>query len=91
MIERSSQDGDELRILDDTGCLTPEVLCFSAELPPEQRAAVELQLAGWSGEQIAAALGRSPAAVKMLRFRALQRLRTALVPTAGSHPNGDER
>jgi RNA polymerase sigma-70 factor, ECF subfamily len=49
-----------------------------ATLPDEQRAAVELQLAGWPGEQIAAALDRSPEAVRMLRHRAITRLRTFL-------------
>jgi len=49
-----------------------------AQLSDEQRAAVELKLAGWSGEQIAAALGKSQAAVKMHRYRALDRLRTLL-------------
>jgi RNA polymerase sigma-70 factor (ECF subfamily) len=49
-----------------------------AELPDDQRAAVELHLAGWSGEQIASALGRSAPAIRMLRFRALARLRRRL-------------
>jgi len=48
------------------------------ELPEDQRTAVELQLAGWSGDQIAAALGRSPAAVYMLRARALARMERTL-------------
>lgn len=51
-----------------------------AALPEEQRTAVELQLAGWSSEHIGAALGRSPGAVRMLRLRALQRLRVLLEP-----------
>ncbi len=59
-----------------------------ASLPVEQRAAIELQLAGWSGEEIAGALGKSPAAVKMLRLRALRRLRALL--TRGEAP-GKER
>lgn len=57
-----------------------------ATLPDEQRAAVELQLAGRPGEQIAAALGRSPEAVRMLRHRAIIRLRGILAderPTGG--------
>ncbi|HYI14782.1 MAG TPA: sigma-70 family RNA polymerase sigma factor [Thermomicrobiales bacterium] len=57
-----------------------------ATLPDEQRAAIELQLAGWPGEQIAAALDRSPEAVRMLRHRAITRLRDILVdddPTGG--------
>ena len=32
---------DELRVLDGKGCLTLEVLCFSDELSPDQRAVVE--------------------------------------------------
>jgi RNA polymerase sigma-70 factor (ECF subfamily) len=59
-----------------------------ATLPDEQRAAVELQLAGWSGVQIAAALDRSPEAVRMLRYRAITRLRTILTD---DDPNGGRR
>lgn len=47
-------------------------------LPDGQRATVELQLIGWNDGQIAAALDRSPAAVRMLRLRALGRLRAFL-------------
>lgn len=50
-----------------------------ALLPDDQRATLELQLADWSGKQIAETLGKSPAAVKMLRYRALQRLRRVLL------------
>jgi RNA polymerase sigma-70 factor (ECF subfamily) len=57
-----------------------------AALPEAQRLAVELKLAGWSGEQIAATLGRSPAAVKQLRFRALGQLRTVLAEDEGDRP-----
>jgi RNA polymerase sigma-70 factor (ECF subfamily) len=49
-----------------------------AQLPEEQRLVIELQLADWSGEQIAAAIGRSHGAVRMLRLRAVQQLRAAL-------------
>ena len=56
-----------------------------ATLPEEQQAAVELGLAGWSGEEIAAALGKSADAVKMLRYRALVRLRAKL--TACDRPS----
>lgn len=49
-----------------------------AMLSDEQRTVLELQLAGWSGTQIAAALGTSPAAVKMHRYRAINRLRQIL-------------
>jgi len=44
-------------------------------LPAEQRTVLELQFTGWSGAQIAAALERSPGAVRMLRLRAIERLR----------------
>lgn len=54
-----------------------------SQLTDEQRLAIELQLAGWSGPQIAEVLGKSPQAIKMLRFRALQRLRECLTRVAG--------
>ena len=57
-----------------------ELRAALATLSDEQRAAVELRLAGWSGEQIGAVLGRSPDAVKMLRSRAIGRLRAGLAP-----------
>lgn len=47
-------------------------------LPGEQRLVLELQLAGWSGEQTARVLGKRLGAVKMLRFRAIARLREVL-------------
>lgn len=47
-------------------------------LTSEQRAVLDLQLAGLTGEEIARALGKSPGAVKMLRFRAVERLREHL-------------
>jgi RNA polymerase sigma-70 factor (ECF subfamily) len=49
-----------------------------ARLPEDQRAVVELRLAGLRGPEIAAALGRSHAAVKMLQLRAYGRLRDLL-------------
>ena len=49
-----------------------------AQLTAEQRAIIELPYAGWTGEQIADALGRSPNAVKQLRYRTLRRLRMLL-------------
>jgi RNA polymerase sigma-70 factor (ECF subfamily) len=48
------------------------------QLPTDQRVTLELQLTGWSTEQIAAALGRSPNAVRIIRFRAFRRLRPLL-------------
>ena len=50
-----------------------------ATLPDEQRATIELQLLGWPDERIAGALGKSPAAVRMLRYRAHRRLRLLLI------------
>lgn len=55
-----------------------QLLLALAQLSEEQRTVVELQLAGWTGVQAAAATGKSPAAVKMLRYRAIIRLRTIL-------------
>lgn len=51
-----------------------------AELPDEQRTVLELQFAGWSGQEIVAALGKSPAAVRKARQRAVERLRGLLDP-----------
>ena len=56
------------------------LLAAMAELPDEQRNVLELQFAGWSGAQIAAALGKSPAAVRMTRHRAVKRLEKLLNP-----------
>ena len=53
-----------------------------ARLPEDQRAVVELRLAGWSWEEIAGALGKSVDAARMLRARALSRLRASLDPSA---------
>jgi RNA polymerase sigma-70 factor (ECF subfamily) len=48
-------------------------------LPEDQRAVLELQLAGWSSEQIGAALGKSPSAIRMTRARAIKHLRGSLI------------
>ncbi len=53
-----------------------------AALPAEQRAVIELPYAGWSSDELATLLARSPAAIKQLRYRAVQRLR-ALLTDAG--------
>lgn len=55
-----------------------------AQLPADQRAVLELQLSGWAGPEIAAAVGKSHAAVKMLRFRAMERLRQLLAEDGGA-------
>jgi RNA polymerase sigma factor (sigma-70 family) len=48
------------------------------QLPVDQRAIVELRLAGHTGPEIAAILGRSLASVKFAQFRAYGRLRELL-------------
>ncbi len=53
------------------------------QLTPDQQEVIQLRLAGLSGPEIADAKGRSPAAVKMLQFRAMQSLRTILRPDDG--------
>lgn len=57
-----------------------------AELLPDQRHAIELRLAGLSGAEVATAMGRTHRAVKMLQFRAFQRLRQILGP-GQAHPD----
>jgi RNA polymerase sigma factor (sigma-70 family) len=52
-------------------------------LPDAQRRVVELRLAGLTGPEMAAVLGRSHAAVKMLQLRAIDRLRVLLGPVNG--------
>jgi RNA polymerase sigma-70 factor (ECF subfamily) len=51
-------------------------------LPGDQRAAIELELAGLANQEIAAALGRNAGSTRVLRFRATQRLRTMLAGPA---------
>ncbi len=54
------------------------LLLALAQLPDDQRTAVELPAAGWSDAQIGEILCKSTAAVRMLRYRAMQRLQQAL-------------
>lgn len=54
------------------------LLAAVARLPDDQRTAIELRLAGLSGLEIAATLGRSHDAVRKLQLRALERLRADL-------------
>lgn len=49
-----------------------------ARLPEDQRRVLELRLAGLTGLEIATVLGRSLGSVKMLQFRAVERLRVLL-------------
>lgn len=66
---------DELALLDDLGRAVRAAL---RQLSPEQRDVVELRLAGLTGPEIAAALGKSHAAVRVAQFRAYARLRILL-------------
>lgn len=66
--EEHALAGDEQRMLwNQLACLTPE-----------QRCVVELRLAGLTDQEIAQVLGRSHGAIRMIQFRAVARLRTAL-------------
>jgi RNA polymerase sigma-70 factor (ECF subfamily) len=62
-----------------------------AQLPAEQRQILELRLAGLTGPEIAAVLGRSLGAVKIAQVRAFARLRRALAPDGaeGGHGHAD--
>lgn len=62
-----------------------------ARLPGEQRAVVELRLAGLTGAEIGAALGKSRGAVDAAQFRAVANLRALLGvgPGAGKGRDGD--
>jgi RNA polymerase sigma-70 factor (ECF subfamily) len=57
-----------------------EIRALLARLPADQRHVVEMRLAGLSNQEIAAALGRSVGATKMLHVRALTTLRALLQP-----------
>ena len=62
-----------------TAALEQRVLLDAvSRLPDDQRTAVELRLAGLTGAEVAAAMGRSHDAIKKLQLRALKRLRTEL-------------
>lgn len=53
------------------------------QLTPDQRAIVELRLAGLTDREIAAVLGRSHGSVRTMQYRALQRLRILMNATEG--------
>jgi RNA polymerase sigma factor (sigma-70 family) len=59
-----------------------ELRAAITQLSDDQRDVVDLRLTGLTGPEIAASLGKSHAAVKMLQLRAVQKLRTLL-----DHPN----
>lgn len=49
-----------------------------SRLPEDYRRAIELRIAGLTGREIGAEMGRSPDAVKMMHLRAIDRLRAEL-------------
>jgi RNA polymerase sigma factor (sigma-70 family) len=61
-----------------------------SSLPTDQRRVLELRLAGLTGAEIADALGRSVAAIKMLQLRAMTRLRTDLGASRGTKETDDD-
>lgn len=80
---------------------TPEAAALGAEkvrelrallvaLPPAQRRALELRLAGLDGSEVAAAMGRSSQAVRLLQFRAIAKLRLLMGVAAGASKGDDD-
>ncbi len=59
-----------------------EVQAAIGMLKEEQRTVLELYFSGWTGEQIAAVLGRSAGAVRMLHLRAVERVRQIILDNA---------
>ncbi|MFN8590311.1 MAG: sigma-70 family RNA polymerase sigma factor [Thermomicrobiales bacterium] len=57
------------------------VRALLAALPPDQRQILELRLAGLTGPEIAAVLGRTLGAVKIAQVRAFARLRATFDPS----------
>ena len=55
-----------------------EIVRLLARLPADQRRVVELRLAGLSGNEIGAVLGRTRGSVDTLQFRAVARMRALL-------------
>lgn len=72
----SSERSPELHALDSD--LKDQLECAIRALPPDQRAAMELRLAGLTGIECASALGKRPEAVRMLQHRAFVSLRDTL-------------
>jgi hypothetical protein len=54
--------------------------CPTSSVPFWSCSSRDLQFAGWSGGEIAGALGKSPAAIRMARHRAVERLKKLLNP-----------
>lgn len=76
VLDRAPSPEDHAAFMDDVSRLKQAL----ALLTDEQRAVVELRLAGLSGIEISRALGKSHAAIKMLQHRAIEHLRDVLQP-----------
>ena len=79
---------EETALSNEDGCMVRELL---ARLPPDQRQILELRLAGLTGPEIAAALGRGLGAVKIAQVRAFARLRATLDPASSPAEEGREQ
>jgi RNA polymerase sigma-70 factor, ECF subfamily len=78
---------------DDLACAGDEIARLRAaldRLSEDQRRVVELRLTGLTGPEIAEAMGRGHAAVKMLQLRAVDRLRALLAPPADAPATREE-
>ncbi|MFN8662396.1 MAG: sigma-70 family RNA polymerase sigma factor [Thermomicrobiales bacterium] len=60
---------------------TRALVAALAQLTSDQRQVIELRLAGLTGAEIGAALGRSQGAIAVTQHRAMRRLRQLLTPT----------
>jgi RNA polymerase sigma-70 factor, ECF subfamily len=74
-----------------TGETGRQVHALLSSLPADQRQILELRLAGLTGPEIAATLGRSLGAVKIAQVRAFARLRATLHLTGAPAGEGDTR
>ena len=83
MADRAPSPEDEAIAADAKATVTK----LLAELPEEQRAVLELRLAGLNSKEIAAVLGKQPNAVDQAQFRAMTRLKL-LAQRAGSWTEG---
>ena len=62
---------------------------YLAQLPPDQRAVIELRLSDLKGHEVAGVLARSLGSVKITQHRALQRLRELMRGTAAGEGERD--
>jgi RNA polymerase sigma-70 factor, ECF subfamily len=76
---------EEVVLTNETGGLVHALL---GSLPADQRQILELRLAGLTGPEIAAALGRSLGAIKIAQVRAFARLRATLDASSDAAKEG---